>query len=228
MRVALISDLHSNWAALKAVLKDMPRVERVICAGDLVGYYAEPDEVVEEVRKKKILTVRGDHDWAVTIREFQSLDRLAAKAASWTCQNLMEENLNYLKTIKEKLEFSIKGNRFFVVHGSPSNPLAGRVPPGCTYREVVDAVGGVEADIIVLGHTHLPTQRMIFGKLILNPGSVGQPRDKNPKASYALLKLGKGIDVDFRRVEYDVESTAKAVRAKGLPDELAARLFFGW
>jgi predicted phosphodiesterase len=89
-------------------------------------------------------------------------------------------------------------------------------------------VGDVDADVIVLGHTHLPIQRMIFGKLLVNPGSVGQPRDRNPKASYAILKLGRDIEVNFRRVEYDVENTAEVMKAKGLPNELAARLFFGW
>jgi putative phosphoesterase len=200
----------------------------VICAGDLVGYCAEPNEVVEEVRKKKIQTVEGDHDHVVTTQAFQRLSQLTAKVALWTHQNLTEENLGYLRATKQRLEIKLGRYRLLVVHGSPRDPLGGWISSECTYREVVGAMGDAEADVIILGHTHLPMRRLVFGKLLVNPGSVGQPRDRNPKASYALLKLGKDLDVDFRRVEYDVESTARAMRAKGLPDELAARLFFGW
>jgi predicted phosphodiesterase len=109
MRVALISDLHSNRAALRAVLRDMPRVERVICAGDLVGYCAEPNEVVEEVRRKKIQTVHGDHDHVVVTQAFRRLSQLTAKVALWTRQNLTEENLGYLRAAKQRLEIKTAG-----------------------------------------------------------------------------------------------------------------------
>jgi putative phosphoesterase len=228
MRVAIISDLHSNLAALKAVMKDLRGVERVLCGGDLVGYCAEPNEVIRVVRKKRIHVVMGDHDHAVLTEDFKRLNRPAAGVAVWTRQNITEENLEYLGTVKERIEMQLAGHRLLVIHGSPSDPLRGRVYRESSSHELAKTFGDVGADLIVLGHTHRPLQRMVLGKLVVNPGSVGQPRDGNPKASYALLNLGKDIGVDFKRVEYDVESTAKVMGERGLPRELAARLFFGW
>jgi putative phosphoesterase len=228
MRVALISDLHSNLAALRAVLRDLPRVERVVCVGDLVGYCAEPNEVIRLVRRKKIEGVGGDHDHAAVTGNPWGLNRVAAEVALWTHRRLTGEGLEYLKALPERLETELGGRRLLVVHGSPRDPLGGRVPPESTSRELAEAVGDAEADVIVFGHTHQPMKRMIFGKLLVNPGSVGQPRDRDPKASYAVLRLGEEVGVDFRRVEYDVENTARVMRANGLPEELAARLFFGW
>lgn len=228
MKVALVSDLHANLAALKAVLKDMPKVDQVVCAGDIVGYCAEPNEVIKLVNKKKIQAVLGDHDHAVVTKDLRRLNRMAAKAAEWTIKNITGQSLNHLKSTQERFEATLGGNRLLVVHGSPSDALRGQVLPEQPNQELVKAIGEVEADVIVVGHTHLPFKRMIFGKLLINPGSVGQPRDRNPKASYAILDIGKTIGVEFRRVEYSVESTAKVIKSNGLPEELAARLFFGW
>ncbi len=228
MKIALISDVHSNRQALKAVIDDMLEVERILCAGDIVGYGAEPDEVIEILKKKRVQAVIGDHDKAVISKDTSKLNNVASAAAEWTIKNISGGSLRYLKEMPEKLEMSIEGQSFLVVHGSPTDFFMGKVLKEDPVPELAKTFRNVAADVVVLGHTHVPMNRMIFGKLVINPGSVGQPRDRDPKASYAILDFGKKLEIELKRVEYDVERTAKAIKGKGLPDELAARLSFGW
>lgn len=227
MKIGLISDPHSNLAAFKAVLKDMPRVDQIICIGDLVGYAAEPNEVVNLVRSKRIKVVMGNHDYAAVTRDVRGFNSIAAQAALWTADKLSEENLEFLSNLPTHLRLNLK-QKLYVVHGSPRDPLNEYVFPDYPNRELARILEGVDADIVALGHTHVPMKRMIMGKLVVNPGSVGQPRDRDPRASYAVLTLGEEVEVSYRRVEYDTEAAAKLIRTAGLPEELAARLFFGW
>ncbi len=227
MKIGLVADPHSNLAAFKAVLDDMPRVDQIICVGDLVGYAAEPNEVVTLARSKRIKVVMGNHDYAAVTRDVRGFNPIAAQAALWTADNLSEENLKFLSNLPTHLKLTLK-QKLYVVHGSPRDPINEYVFPDYPNQELAKIVEGVDAEVVVLGHTHVPMKRMIMGKLIVNPGSVGQPRDRDPRASYGVLKLGEEIEVSYRRVGYDIEDTAKKIKAAGLPEELAARLFFGW
>jgi len=227
MKIGLIADPHSNLAAFKAVLKDMPRVDQIICVGDLVGYAAEPNEVVNLARSKHIQVVMGNHDYAAVTRDVRGFNSLAAQAALWTADHLSGENLKFLSNLPTHLELTLK-QRLYVAHGSPRDPLNEYVFLDYPNRELAKILEDADAEIVVLGHTHMPMKRMIMGKLIVNPGSVGQPRDRDPRASYAVLTLDKEIEVSYKRTEYDVEDTARKIKAAGLPEELAARLFFGW
>jgi putative phosphoesterase len=227
MKIGLIADPHSNLAAFKAVLKDMPRVDQIICIGDLVGYAAEPNEVVNLARSKRMKVVMGNHDYAAVTRDVRGFNSLAAQAALWTADKLSEENLKFLSNLPTQLKLNLK-QKLYVVHGSPRDPLNEYVFPDYPNRELARILEGVDADIVALAHTHVPMKRMIMGKLVVNPGSVGQPRDRDPRASYAVLTLGEEVEVSHRRVEYDTEATARSIRTAGLPEELAARLFFGW
>ena len=227
MKIGLIADPHSNLAAFKAVIEDMPRVGQIICVGDLVGYAAEPNEVVNLAKSKRIKVVMGNHDYAAVTRDVRGFNPIAAQAALWTADNLSEENLKFLSNLPTHLKLSLK-QKLYVVHGSPRDPINEYVFPDYPNRELAQIVEGVDAEVVVLGHTHVPMKRMIVGKLIVNPGSVGQPRDRDPRASYVVLTLGKEIEVSHRRVEYDIEDTARKIKAAGLPEELATRLLFGW
>lgn len=228
MRIGIIADPHSNLAAFEAVLKHMPRVDALICAGDFVGYGAEPNEVIDLARKKNIPAVLGNHDYAAVTRDVTGLNPLAARAALWTAEELTGKNAEYLRALPRELRLPLGGNSIYMVHGSPKRPLMGYIFPGTSNRVLLKLVQGVDADVIVLGHTHVPMKRMIQGKLLINPGGVGQPRDRDPRASYALLTLGKEPEAEFERVEYDVGKTAKKIEDAGLPTELATRLHFGW
>lgn len=224
----MISDLHSNLAAFRAVLSEMPKVDLIICAGDLVGYGAEPNEVVRLARSKGIQAVMGNHDYAAVTRDVRGMNDRAAAAALWTADKLTRENLEYLASLPTHFEFKAEGQRIYVVHGSPRDPLGEYVFPDFSNKDMAEVVKGVEADIVVLGHTHIPMERMVLGKIVLNPGGVGQPRDRDPRASYAVLTLGKELKACFQRVNYDIKAAAEKIKAAGLPEELATRLFFGW
>jgi len=228
MKIGIMADPHSNLAAFQAVLKHMPQVDELVCAGDLVGYGAEPNEVIDLARKKGIQTVLGNHDYSAITRDVAGFNPFAAKAALWTAKNLRDDNVKYLRGLQEELRLTCGGKRIYVVHGSPRDPLFEYVFPDLPNRELLELMRNVEADVIVLGHTHVPMQRVIHGKLILNPGGVGQPRDRDPRASYMLLTIDGEISVEHERVEYDVAQTAKKIEAVGLPSELATRLYFGW
>jgi len=228
MRIGIIADPHSNLAAFQAVLEHMPKVDDIICAGDLVGYGAEPNEVIDLAKKKDIRTVLGNHDYGAISRVVAGFNPFAAKAVLWTADNLREENARYLRGLREEMMLTHGGRRIYVVHGSPRDPLFEYVFPDLPNRELLELTRRVEADVIVLGHTHVPMQRVIQGKLVLNPGGVGQPRDRDPRASYMLLTLDDEISVKHERVEYDIGEAARKIEAAGLPSELATRLYFGW
>ena len=228
MKIGVIADPHSNLAALQAVLEDMPRVNELICVGDFVGYAAEPNEVVGLARSKRMRAVMGNHDYATLTRDVRGLNTIAARAAFWTSEQLSEENLKFLSNLPTHLELSYGKQKFYVVHGSPRDPLDEYVFPDSPNRLLAEFVRDLEADIILMGHTHMPMKRLIYGKLMVNPGGVGQPRDRDPRASYVVLNIGEEVEVEYRRVEYDVKSTAQKIEVAGLPSELATRLFFGW
>ena len=228
MRIGVIADPHSNLAALQAVLKQMPKVDDIICAGDLVGYGAEPNEVIDLVNKRRVHAALGNHDHGAITRDVAGFNPFAAKAVLWTADKLSKENVRYLRGLREELTLTFGSRRVHVVHGSPRDHLYEYVLPDLSNRELLELTRNVNADVIILGHTHLPMQRVIQGKLVLNPGGVGQPRDRDPKASYMILTLDDEVSVKHERVEYDIESAAKKIEAAGLPSELATRLYFGW
>jgi len=228
MKIGLVSDVHSNLAAFKAVLKDMPKVDEIIGAGDLVGYAAEPNEVVKLARSKGIKSVMGNHDHAVVTKDVRGLNDRAASSVMWTADKLSKDNLSYLASLPDHMELKAGGQKLYVVHGSPRNPLGEYVFPDFSNRDMVGVTKDVEADLIVLGHTHIPMKRTVMGKSVLNPGGVGQPRDRDPRASYAVLNITDEVEISFWRVEYDIDATADKIKSAGLPEELATRLFFGW
>lgn len=227
MRIAVISDVHSNLEALQAVLKDLPRVSNIICAGDLVGFCVKPAKTLRLLKRRKFISVRGDHDHAVVSGDFEFLRSPLSEIAKWTRKKLGARELKFLGSLPTHRELKVNGFKVSLVHGSWQNPLKGRVLPSAT-RELAESVKDIDADVLIVGHTHIPFQRMILGKLLINPGSVGQPRDRDPRASYALLELKKEPRVTFRRVEYDVERARKSIVRAGFPEEFSARLLFGW
>jgi putative phosphoesterase len=229
LKIAVLSDIHSNLTALKAVLEDLPKVDEILCLGDLVGYAAEPNEVVELVRERNIRCVMGNHDYAAVTGDVRGLNELAAGAALWTHRTLREENRRFLRSLPLEARLKLSGKSLYLAHGSPRDPLWEYVFPELPNSSLLEIVRGVEADLSLFGHTHVPMERKIFGKLVLNPGGVGQPRDLDPRASYMLLELdGEEPRIQIRRVKYDIDLTAKKIRTAGLPEELAARLYFGW
>ena len=225
MKVGLISDVHANLPALETVLDDMPAVDRIYCAGDVVGYNPWPAACVERVRDIATATVRGNHDRTVGTPERYRGNRMAEAGLEHAKASLSDDQRDWLDALPRAETFA--GDRFLLVH---SHPAAER-EDAYVYPEefpTLDRHMG-EYDGIVLGHTHVQGVRGVAGGVVLNPGSVGQPRDGDPRAGYAVLDTAAdGTDaVETRRVPYDVDRVAAAVRDTDLPQRTADRLYDG-
>ncbi|MEZ3164565.1 metallophosphoesterase family protein [Halorubrum sp. RMP-47] len=225
MKVGLISDIHANLPALETVLDDMPAVDRIYCAGDVVGYNPWPAECVERVREVAAATVRGNHDRTVESPERYRANRMAEAGLERAKESLSADQREWVGDLPRTETFA--GDRHLLVH---SHPAAERedayVYPG-NFSNLDRHME--EYDGIVLGHTHVQGVRDVAGGFVCNPGSVGQPRDGDPRAGYAVLDTtADGTDaVETHRVEYDIDRVAEAVQEADLPELTAERLYEG-
>lgn len=241
MRVAVISDIHSNLHALEAVLEDIEREapDELWCLGDVVGYGPRPDECVDRARERAALSLCGNHDLAVLgtidVGEFTGD---AAAAALWTRSVLGAEQDAWLRTLAPQAVRP--GVELF--HGSPRDAVWDYV---LTEQVALISILETEAPLVLVGHSHVALAlgwdgASLTGGLapagteldlaerrwLLNPGSVGQPRDGDPRAAWLLIDIAAGRAA-FRRVPYPIEQTQAEIRERGLPDALAARLAHG-
>ncbi|MFH1774844.1 MAG: metallophosphoesterase family protein [Methanobacteriota archaeon] len=221
MQVAIISDIHSNLPALREVLKEIKGM-RIFCCGDLVGYAAFPNEVIELVREKKIISILGNHDHAVITGNVEWFNPVAAFAIDWTRKKIKKENLDFLSSLPRFHE-----GEFYMVHGSPRNQLDEYVSEDYPEGELLGFFKYTSKNAIILGHTHEPFIKKLGDKLIFNPGSVGQPRDLDPRAAYAIFDIA-AKKVEVKKIEYDIDEAANAIIENGLPEILAHRLYEGW
>lgn len=220
MKVAVLADIHANLPALEKVLEEIEGMPK-FCCGDLVGYNPFPNEVIDLVKKENVVSILGNHDHAVLTGDTSWFNQIAASAIEWTVKELTAENLEFLKTLAQSHD-----NEFYMIHGSPKNPLEEYIPPEAPEYVFRDFFNYTKSDVIVLGHVHVPFVKRIDEKLIFNPGSVGQPRDFDSRASYAILDT-KTKELEIKRVDYDIERTAERIVKEGLPGRLAWRLFSG-
>jgi len=237
----IISDIHANLTALEAVLADAPAFGEIWCLGDLVGYGPNPNECIERVQDFSHISLAGNHDWAALGKlNLNSFNADAREANEWTQLELAPAAREYLSEIPTHME----KNGFYMAHASPREPV---------WEYILDAnlayanFAHFSTSMCLVGHTHVP---LIFEldeqrqrcetlippfqgpvelgprRMILNPGSVGQPRDGDPRASYAILDV-ENMTWEFRRVAYAVEITQERMRARGLPRRLIERLEMG-
>ncbi|WP_290815860.1 metallophosphoesterase [Halovivax sp.] len=218
MQVGLISDVHGNRIALEAVLADMPPVDALLCAGDVVGYNPWPAECVGELRAREVPTVMGNHDRAVVEDTAFRFNRMAKAGVEHARRALGAEALDWLESLP--VERRACDGRVRIVHGHPDDPDRYTYPEDFSPRLLDDE------DVLVLGHTHVQHAERYAEGIVVNPGSVGQPRDGDPRAAYAVVDL-EARTVETRRVAYDVETVQEAVREAGLPDRIATRLARG-
>ncbi len=240
MKIALFSDIHANLPAMEAFLADMDarKPDAVYCLGDLVGYNVWPNEVIAAVRDRGIATIAGNHDLKVS--NLKTVDDLELSGKNYAYHIVNSDNREYLSTLSThiRLTFHTNGGQLnlVLVHGSPRSVdeyLLEELDEGY----VVELMAEAEADILCMGHTHIPYHRIIerahgtFGHVV-NIGSVGKPKDNNPMGCYVMLTITEGssvndknsVGVEFIRFAYDVEKAAKAVEDSPLPDEFADRL----
>ncbi len=245
MRCLIISDIHSNLAALETVLEDAPDFEQIWCLGDIVGYGPDPNECVEKLRDYPHICVAGNHDWAIIdLLAIEDFNSDAQQACRWTQEQITAENREYI----ENLPTCLLEEGFTLVHGSPRFPIWEYI----FYPSVAKSnFAYFDTQFCLVGHTHAPVVfrywmdqdgnelcepfslplngAVLLGedRLIINPGSVGQPRDGDARASYAILET-EDITIEHYRVPYPVEITQKKMRDQGLPSRLISRLSYGW
>lgn len=240
MRYAVFGDVHGNLEALEVVLDKMAldKPDKYVCIGDLVGYGANPAECVEKIRALKPIIVAGNHDYAAAgLLNIDFFNAYAYKAIEWTREQLSKEQITYLK----KLKLVENLNNLTAVHSSPF------APEMFDYIEnnydIQLALNTMNKPICFVGHSHMPMSfTMLRGvvsfstepyvqvssnsQVIINVGSVGQPRDENPDAAYAIYEVEEGM-VWIKRVEYDVEKAAAKILKAKLPEVLAERIKYG-
>lgn len=245
MRYLILSDIHGNWEALEAVLQHPPsEYDRIVCCGDLVGYGADPDAVTDWVREHVTSIVRGNHDKAAAgLEDLEWFNPVAKQSALWTQSAMQPGNLDYLRALTKGPE---RVDGFQILHGSPLDEDEYVV----TEREVAQVAPYLESTISFFGHTHLQggflchrngvvglrgvaddsTSEIIElendATYLINPGSVGQPRDGDPRAAYAVYQPEARLVTLFRK-EYNIAGAQQKIIKAGLPEMLAARLEAG-
>jgi diadenosine tetraphosphatase ApaH/serine/threonine PP2A family protein phosphatase len=245
VRYLVVSDLHSNWEALEAVIADARgQYDQIVCCGDLAGYGPDPNRVLDWARGNLSAVVRGNHDRACCgMEDLEWFNPVARAASVWTMALLSPVNFDYLRGLPAG-PMRVEG--FHLIHGSPLDEDEYLIS-AADVRNVSDYL---EAGVSFFGHTHLqcgyswadgylqvmrqmdPFEAEIRHRLqrhrayLINAGSVGQPRDGDPRAAYALFD-SDNLEVIQRRVEYDYETTRRKIEAAGLPDVLGARLAIG-
>jgi predicted phosphodiesterase len=225
MRVGLISDVHANRVALEAVLADLPDVDRLACAGDVVGYGPWPADCVDRLAGRDVPCIMGNHDRAVVQDTTFRFNHMAAAGVEYARERLGDAAMDWLSGLPATRRLC--DGRLAVAHGHPSDPDRYTYP-----REfddgLLDAASGSAGrpDALVLGHTHVQGHAVLDDGIVCNPGSVGQPRDGDPRAAYAVLDLERGT-VEEHRVAYDIDAVCEAVEAAGLPERIGSRLRVG-
>lgn len=215
MRVGVLSDIHANRVALRAVLDDMPPVDAVVCAGDVVGYNPWPGDCIDALRERSVPTIMGNHDRAVATGTGFGGNGMADAGARYAREELDESQLEWLRGLPT--ERRCFDGRLKLVHGHPEDPNR-YTYPALFSPELLD-----EEDVLVMGHTHVQAYESYDEGVVMNPGSVGQPRDGDPRAAYAVVDLDS-LTVNQRRVDYDIERVVEAVGEVGLPEGTGTRL----
>jgi len=235
-RLAIISDIHGNLPALEAVLADIEAmgIAEIYHLGDLVGYNPFPNETVALVAAREIPGITGNYDQAVLalvadpIGELLNtkISPLGKEIYAWTVQAVNETSRAFLLAQPRERSVMRDGWRLRLTHGSPRH-IRDYVRPSWPDAMVAELLAEIPEDILLTGHTHIPLIRQVQGKWLLNPGSVGFPKDGNPAAAYLILELGKEVIPTIRRVPYDIERTVAAIAAAGLPAKAGADLRAG-
>jgi putative phosphoesterase len=220
MRILILADIHANWPALQAL--DEPH-DVCLCLGDLVDYALEPAPCIDWVRRHATHAVRGNHDHCVAQNVvsngqsgFKYLTRLTR---ALTRERLAAADLRFLADLPLTRTVTLDETRFLLVHATPRDPLDEYAPPEADFW--ARRLKGVEADVICVGHTHHPYVLEVGEQLIINPGSIGLPRDGDPRAAYAVMEDHR---VELKRFEYPVDATLRPIQESSLPEDAKALL----
>lgn len=228
MRIAVISDIHSNILALESVLEDIKskQVDLIVCLGDLVGYCTFPNEVINLIRQRNIVTIMGNYDEAVgnemLVCGCDYPDPKDAENAglslNWTIDNTTEENKKFLRELPREIKMNFNEKNIIFTHGSPRkiNEYLKE-----NSEEAIEVMESFKEEVLICGHTHKPYYKMYDSKLLINSGSVGKPKTGNPNANYVIMEITDDVKVETVEVSYDFEKIASAIEENELPKEFA-------
>ena len=221
MKILILADIHANWHALRALTLKEPSWDACLVVGDIVDYGANPGPCVDWVRQNATAWVRGNHDHAVAQRVparggsgYRAL-AAATRPLHWDCLN--DVQMGFLARMPVTRYIDLGDQTFFLVHGTPHDPLDEYLSDNAQLWQ--KRLENVRADFVCVGHTHLPFHLELEGIQVINPGSVGQPRDGDPRLAYAVIEDG---DVSFRRLEYDIDAAVQQMRESGIDLEAVA------
>jgi putative phosphoesterase len=214
MRVLLIADIHGNWPALQAITEPH---DVCLFLGDLVDYGLEPAPCIQWVRERARYAVRGNHDHGVAqyvnVVGRNGFKYLTAVTRPLTQERLTTEDRRFLGALPVSRRVTLDDTTFLLVHATPRDPLDEYAVDNVDFWK--RRLQNVDADVVCVGHTHHPYVLEVGDKLVINPGSVGQPRDGDPRAAYALIE---GNNVELKRVDYPVEDTVRVIQESSLPE----------
>lgn len=226
MKIGIISDIHSNYDALSAVIKALKGagVDMIVNAGDNVGYSPYPDECIRLLRDENVLGVMGNYDEAVGYGLGScgcgecsiEVEKLRQTSLRWTRQNMSEETREYLRELPQYRMIGTDAGKVVVMHGG-LNEINEHVYPEDD-EKLADISRRTGATLVVLGHTHRAFLRAVGNTIFVNPGSVGKPVPGNTRASYAIADLGDRVDASLFQIEYPLERTIRAIEEAGLPE----------
>ena len=216
MKILILADIHANWFALSAIRE---RFDACLFLGDLVEYGVDPIPCIDWVRKHATSAIRDNHDHSLAQRvpppDGVGFRRLAGATRRLHWEILKPSHLKYLSQLPVTQNLMLDGLRFHLVHATPRDPMDEYLTADITAWE--KRLENIDADFVCVGHTHIPFHLKLGRCQLLNPGSVGQPRDGDPRAAYAVIENGR---VELRRVEYDIEAAVEQFKASGLDPEL--------
>jgi diadenosine tetraphosphatase ApaH/serine/threonine PP2A family protein phosphatase len=242
MNVLVLSDIHANLAALNQVLDEVGDVDTIWCLGDVVGYGPEPNACIDRLRElQPEFWLAGNHDWAALGKlDTSDFNPMARLAALWTRHQLTPDNMAWLDTLPAIVRAS---DQFTLAHGSPRHPIWEYV---LNARAAAANFAHFDTPYCLVGHTHVPAIyrqqngrvdvpafmlgepiQLPNGRVIINPGGVGQPRDGDPRASYLILDT-EALTATYHRVAYPIQETQAKMTEAGLPSRLITRLNYGW
>jgi predicted phosphodiesterase len=202
--IALISDIHGNYTALREVLSkiDSMGIDDIYCLGDTVGYYTEINECCDELRRRNIKSIMGNHDWYIAAKSFCPRSNSVNDCLAYQKQIISEDNHAWIRT----LPVFLTAGDLFMVHGGWADPIDEYINPTEEYFAKIDG------NYFASGHTHRQVIKQFADKVYCNPGSVGQPRDHDPRAAFATFD---GINFDLYRVEYDISRVGTLMEKAG-------------
>ncbi len=220
MKIAVISDIHSNVYALINVLEDIDseKVDSVICLGDLVGYGPHPNETISMIRRRNILCLKGNYDNSVTDNEFSYIrdTNINKFSLPWTVSELRAENISYLKGLPSSLTIKVGDKNLLFVHGSPSSINEYLF---INSENTTAHLNKIKEDVLICAHTHLPGIKEINNKTYINVGSVGKPKIGRPNSTYCIIEINdeNKVSAKFKEITYEVKKIVKDMTMLNFP-----------